>query len=256
MSNEPHRDAAETAADMATGTTGDLQAERQADALMRLVADRAFNELVPDDPQNVPFFEWLSRELRERRTPSERQETSCHATEFAQRVKRRWIVKVLRIREETGVAPLRLAPVETRTAAALELASGSAQAPYLDLAVAAGSGRALWDEECVEWVDVPAGLPPGKHLALRVSGESMTPVLHDGDTLLVRLGEALESGRVVVARRPDDGYVVKQLGRIGRRDLELISLNDAFPPIRVPRGPGTILGTVVLRWCAHDAATG
>ena len=256
MSDHPHRDAAEMASHPATETTADLQAEREADALMRLVADRAFNALEPEHPRNAPFFEWLSQELRERRTPRERQETQWHATEFARRVKQRWLVKVLRVRDETGTPPLRPAPVETSAAQAIELATGSAKAPYLDLAVAAGKGRALWDEECVEWADVPHDLPPGRHLALRVSGESMTPVLHDGDTLLVRLGETVESGRLVVARRPDDGYVVKQLGRIGRRELELLSLNESFPPIRVTRDPGTILGTVVLRWCAHGAAAG
>lgn len=255
MSDKPRRDAAEMAADMATETTGDLQAEREADALMRLIADRAFSELRPEDPRNVPFFEWLSRELRERQTPRERRDTEWHAAEFARRAKRRWTVKVLRIREESGAPPLRAAPIETSAAHALELAVGSGKAPYLDLAVAAGSGRELWDEECAEWADVPADLAAGKHLALRVSGESMMPVLHAGDTLLVRLGDALEHGRLVVARRPDDGYVVKQLGRIGPRELELLSLNETFPPIRVAREPGTILGTVVLRWCAHDGST-
>jgi phage repressor protein C with HTH and peptisase S24 domain len=256
MSDKPHRDAVEPEAEGHAEMEADLRSERQADALMRLVADRAFNELVPDDPRNVPFFEWLSRELRQRKTRREREETERHAIEFTKRVKRRLAVRVLRIREEAGAAPRHAAPVDIRTAEALELAIRSAKAPYLDLAVAAGTGRELWDEECVEWVDIPADLPPGKHLALRVSGDSMTPVLHDGDTLLVRLGDTLEPGRVVVAYRPDEGYVVKQLGRIGRRELELVSLNEAFPPIRVPRGPGAILGTVVLRWCAHGAAAG
>jgi SOS-response transcriptional repressor LexA len=260
MSDRPRRDDAEMAANRpepdVRDPVADLQSEREADALMRLVADRAFDELLPDDPQNVPFFEWLSRELRERQTPRERQETERHATEFARRVKRRWAVEVLGIQEEAGPPPLRIASVETNAAQALDRAAAGAQAPYLDLAVAAGSGRELWDEPCAEWVDIPQGVPAGKHLALRVSGDSMTPALHDGDTLLVRLGDALEPGRVVVARRPDDGYVVKQLGRVGRRELELRSLNAAFPPICVARRPGTILGTVVLRWCAHDHAIG
>ena len=76
-----------------------------------------------------------------------------------------------------------------------------------------------------------------------------------GDTLLVRLAErneAPESGRIVVARRPDDGYVVKRLGKVERRTLELLSLNPAFPPIRFARRPGTILGTVILRWRMHN----
>lgn len=233
---------------------GGLIKERHADALMRLGAEWAFNELVPDDPRNVPFFEWLARDARLRQTPAERADTERQATDFGRRMAKRWLTEVVAMRDETGPPPLHAAPVETTAARALELASASAMAPYLDLAVAAGVGRELWDEECAEWVDLPADLPPGRHVALRVSGDSMTPALHDGDTLLVRLAEredAEETGRIVVARRPDDGYVVKRLGRVDRRALELLSLNPTFPAIRVARRPGTILGTVILRWCMH-----
>lgn len=80
----------------------------------------------------------------------------------------------------------------------------------------------------------------------------MKPFLHDGDTVLVRLGSELTPGSVVVARRPDEGYVVKRVGQIQRRSVELVSLNPAFEPIRLPRDPRLLLGTVVLRWCTHD----
>lgn len=232
----------------------DPRGERQADALMRLAADWSFNELLPDDPRNVPFFEWLAREARLRQTPAERADIERRANDFGTRMAKRWLTEVVAMRDEAGPPPLHVAPVETTAARALELASASAKAPYLDLAVAAGIGRELWDEACAEWVDVPADLPPGKHLALRVAGHSMTPALHDGDTLLVRLAErddAPEPGRVVVACRPDDGYVVKRLGRVDRRAIELLSLNPAFPAIRIARRPGAILGTVILRWCMH-----
>lgn len=228
--------------------------ERQADALMHLVADRAFNELLPDEPRNVPFFEWLARETRLRQTPAERQETERQAQEFAKRLKKRWATEILEVEEVPEPAPRRVAPVETSIVRALELAAGTREAPCLDLAVAAGEGRELWDEVCTEWVDLPPGVPTGRHLALRVSGESMTSVLHDGDTILVRLaerGEIPERGRLVVARRPESGYVVKQLGRVRARDLELLSFNDAFAPVTIPRRAGAIFGTVVLRWCPH-----
>jgi SOS-response transcriptional repressor LexA len=55
----------------------------------------------------------------------------------------------------------------------------------------------------------------------------------------------------VLARVPDAGYVVKRVGRVTRVELELQSLNDAFPPIVVPRDAHTVVGTVVLRWCPH-----
>jgi phage repressor protein C with HTH and peptisase S24 domain len=232
----------------------DLESERQKDAIMRLAADAAFGQLRPEDPKNARFFDWLAREARERQTPEERAATERRAVQFGKRMAKRWLCDVVEMREESGPPPLNRAPSHTSTAQALELAAPRAKAPYLDLAVAAGIGRELWDEECTEWVDVPADLPPGKHVALRVAGDSMTPALHDGDTMLVRIrerGDFPTPGRVVVARRPDHGYVVKQLGQVTRRDIELRSLNPAFPPIRVARRPDVILGTVVLRWCAH-----
>lgn len=254
MSGRPPRDEAER-----TNEQGrDPRRERQADALMRLAADWAFNELLPDDPRNVPFFEWLAIELRERQAPDERAALERRAEEFGRRIARRWQHEVLEVQSEPGPPPLHVAPVQTTAARALELAAAASKAPYVDLAVAAGAGRELWDEDCVEWVDVPAHLAPGRHLAVRVSGDSMTPLLHDGDTLLVRVGERHEqlvSGHIVIARRPDDGYVVKQLGTIGPRELELRSLNPAFPSVRIPRRPGAVLGTVVMRWCAHQAAS-
>lgn len=233
--------------------------ERQADAIFRLACDWAFNELLPDDPRNVPFFEWLAKDARDCQTPAERADTERLAQEFAKRMAKRWRREVIGIEEAPVAPPREDALVETSTAQALELAGAARRAPYVDLAVAAGEGRELWDEVCTEWIVLPPDLPKGRYLGIRVSGESMTPLLHAGDTILVRIGERnerLEPGRVIVARRPDNGYVVKRLGRVGPRELELLSLNPAFPPIRIPRRAGAVLGIVVLRWCAHgpDAA--
>jgi SOS-response transcriptional repressor LexA len=228
--------------------------ERQADALMRLAAEHAFNQLDPEDPRNAKFFEWYAREARERQTPAERRATEDLAQLFAARMVKRWQKEALGVRDGGGAPRIHRASVAATAANALELARAQAQAPCLDMAVAAGAGRALWDEECTEWVEVPPDVPPGKHLALRVSGESMTPFLHDGDLILVKVGAELKSGSIVVARRPEDGYVVKRVGQLRRRSVELVSLNPEFEPIRLPRHPHLLLGTVVLRWCAHGSS--
>src|SRR5690242_12128786 len=60
--------------------------------------------------------------------------------------------------------------------------SGARLAPDVSLGVAAGVGRELWDEPAESWVVVPDDLPDGEYLSLRVSGTSMTPLLHDGDS--------------------------------------------------------------------------
>jgi SOS-response transcriptional repressor LexA len=136
--------------------------------------------------------------------------------------------------------------------AIIDEASTRHESALIDLDVAAGSGRALWDVECELCIPLPAELPRGRHLALKVSGESMEPLVHTGDVIVVRLGIDVERDTVVVARGQDDGYVVKRVGKVSRRSLELLSLNPAFPPLHVPRVANVVLGTVVLRWSDHE----
>ena len=125
-------------------------------------------------------------------------------------------------------------------------------APQLDLSAAAGVGRDLWDEPCESWVELPKDMPRGRYLAVRIKGESMIPLFHTGDTLLVSIEAPIERGRVVLARMPDGGYAAKQVGRFSRTRLELISLNPDFAPVVVMRDERSIVGTVVMRWCDHQ----
>ena len=87
-----------------------------------------------------------------------------------------------------------------------------------------------------------------------VGGDSLQPLLSERDTLLVRLGPRLVSGTLVVAYRPDHGYVVKQVGKVTQRIVVLDSLNPAYEPIRLQRRRGTILGTVVACWHPRNDA--
>ena len=137
--------------------------------------------------------------------------------------------------------------------AVIEEAVARHESALVDLDVAAGPGRELWDVECELCIPLPAELPRGRHLALKVSGESMEPLVHAGDVIVVRLGLDVARDTVIVARGCDDGYVVKRVGTVSRRSIELRSLNPAFPPLHIPRVANVVLGTVVLRWCGHDA---
>lgn len=203
----------------------------------------------PADPVNAPFYDWLARDLRGRQRPVERAESERRADDFAARM--RAAVGAPRLRIETvGAAPVD-APV--RGEGRVEAASRCRAAVVVDHAVAAGVGRELWDEPAERWVELPVGVPDGRYIALTVAGESMTPALHHGDMVLVRLGSELARGAVVVARHPDDGYVVKRVGSVGEREVELASLNPAFAPVRIPRDERLVVGTVVLRWCTHEA---
>lgn len=126
------------------------------------------------------------------------------------------------------------------------------QTALIDLDVAAGAGRELWDAECEAWMPLPPEVPRGRHLALKVTGASMEPLVHGGDVIVVRLGEDVARDTIIVARDPDHGYVVKRVEATSRRSIDLVSLNRAFPPVRIPRIANAVLGTVVLRWCGHD----
>ena len=228
--------------------------ERERDVLVQLVTRRA--ELARDlsSPQVARFLDWYARELRESLTPPERARLAEGAAAFAARFARGQALASAGVTCVQG-APVSSIPPEAESVVALvSLGSAVRQAPRADLAVAAGAGRELWEEPCSEWVALPDEVPSGRYLALTAQGRSMEPLLHSGDVILVRLGQELERGTVVVVRHPENGYVVKRVGAVRSLDVELTSFNPDFPPIRVPRDGSLVLGTVVLRWCAHEAS--
>lgn len=124
-------------------------------------------------------------------------------------------------------------------------------APLIELGVAAGTGRELLEEPCDTRVALPPGAPPGRYVALRVVGDSMRPLLHSGDVVLVALDAGLAAGAVVVARHPEHGHVVKRMGRPTAVGTPLMSLNPAYPTLMLPPGSGAVIGRVVVRWCGH-----
>jgi len=123
--------------------------------------------------------------------------------------------------------------------------------PVVELGIAAGVGRELWDEPTDAWVEVPNDAPAGEYLALRIVGDSMAPLMHTGDTVLVRRGADVRRDTVIVARHPDDGYVCKRVSRLRRESIELASLAPDRPPIVIPRDARLVVGTVMLVWCSH-----
>lgn len=128
--------------------------------------------------------------------------------------------------------------------------------PVVDLGVAAGVGRELWDEMPEQWVELPPEVPSDRrYLALRIVGESMTPVMHTGDVVLVQIGADVKVDTVIVARHPEDGYVCKRVHKVRKRGIELASLEPERPLITIPRDPSLVVGTVLLVWCTHHEST-
>ena len=221
------------------------------DRLVRLVGRHVERALDPGSPSHAAFFEWLSQEASAAESLEDRVRTETEAVEFARAMQTRVAMQRMTVVRIAGDAPLRRAPMVATATSVRDDARSEGCAPHVDLAVAAGSGRSLWDQPCEEWVEVPSGAPAGDYLSLTVKGTSMDPLLHSGDVMLVKLGAEPVRDDVVVAWRPDEGYVVKRVGKVSATRIELLSLNPEFSPFVLERDAGVILGTVVLRWCSH-----
>ncbi len=230
---------------------------REEDRIVSLVAQVGSERLDLSSQPGAAYADWLAAEARLATPASERRQDALRGRDLSARVlARRGLERVLDaglvVRPST--APVeRAAELVLSAAAAVEAADRSRCAPWLELSVAAGPGRELWDQECERWVELPPALPRGRYIALGVTGDSMEPLLVDGDTVLVRLGSGPATGALVVARLADYGYVVKQVGRLTKRTIELRSLNPVHGPIRTRREPDTVLGTVVMVWGRESA---
>ena len=237
----------------------DLFSEDVVDLLVALVGHRAFERMDVTDPRNAPFLDWLAREARLTQTAAERRDTDRQAAAFAERLIRRVAAAPSGARHRVRCIDEPPVTYAARDGAGDKYAhsvAGEPTTPWWDLAVAAGNGRELWDEPPAAFIALPDDVSDGTYIALSVAGDSMAPLLHTGDTILVRLGRELMADQVVVARHPEHGYVVKRVGRMTPAHVELESLNPDYPRLEIPNDAALVLGTVVLRWCPHPRGRG
>ena len=219
--------------------------EHETDTLVALAGALAERSVEPD-PR---FLEWQAAELRARRRPTAAAEHRADAR--ARRLAGGALGARFGVRCLAAMPAARTPLVAGALSRVIIPAADAGFAPRLELGIAAGVGRALWDEPCDSWIAIPDDLPRGRYVALTVKGDSMLPLLHSDDVVLVRIGSEVARDAIIVARRPDDGYVVKRVGRVGPASIELLSLNPDFEPTLIERGDGAVAGTVVLRWCGH-----
>jgi Peptidase S24-like len=182
-------------------------------------------------------------------TAVEREEA---AARFAERVRAR-VAAVGRGIIRIDQSPVSL-PAPARPLTPMLAAGGRHAAPLVEVGVAAGTGRELLDEPCESWVALPAELSPGRYVALRVVGDSMVPLLHSDDIVLVDLDGHITAGSVAVVQHVLHGYMVKRVGGVRGSGLRLESLNAVYPPLVLAPGDGSLIGRVVLRWCPHGPA--
>jgi SOS-response transcriptional repressor LexA len=198
--------------------------------------------------QSERYLAWLAHALRlgmprAQRVRDER-DAEAFARRAASRLAVRWADRALPRRQ----LRYRGTPIVATVSQSVQQAVEEGCAPLLDLAAAAGVGRELWDEPCETWIELPLDLPRARYVALRVAGDSMDPVLAPADVILVKLDDTPSVDDLVVARLPDDGFVVKRVASLSPRSLELASFNPAYAPIVVERDRGTVLGTVIARF--------
>lgn len=90
----------------------------------------------------------------------------------------------------------------------------------------AGTGQILFDTPPTKRIEIP-NIQKYAHVdyAIGVNGNSMEPMYHDGDTLLVEMTDEISVGSIGIFCVDDNCYV-KKLG-----NAELISLNADYPNI-------------------------
>ncbi|MCT2558338.1 S24 family peptidase [Tsuneonella sp. YG55] len=126
------------------------------------------------------------------------------------------------------------------------------EVPRLPLGAAAGPGAVAADERPFDsfrfsrrWLK-EQGLSGAQLSTIRVQGDSMEPLLHDGDEILVdRAQRALRDGIHVV--RLGDALMVKRLAPAGPGRATLLSQNYAYPPLEVALDELEIVGRVVWK---------
>lgn len=85
------------------------------------------------------------------------------------------------------------------------------------------------DVECYELVDSESILDGYEYMWLQVKGDSMEPLILEGDLVLVRLQEMVNTGDYAVVIVDEEDGLVKQL-EISKNSITLISVNRYYPP--------------------------
>ena len=152
-----------------------------------------------------------------------------------------------------GEKELRESQEKSYVNASMRRESGAwVEVPRLDLGASAGPGRVPGAEAAFDtfrfsrrWL-AEQGLDRAQLSAIRVEGDSMEPLLNDGDEILVDCSpRPFRDGIHVV--RLGDALMVKRVASAGPGRVALLSQNFAYPPVEVAADEVTIIGRVVWK---------
>lgn len=105
-------------------------------------------------------------------------------------------------------------------------------------------------EETIDWEEIPAEMAGSdEYFGLRIKGDSMSPRIMDGDTVIVRRQDDADTGDIVIAIVNGNDGVCKKLRKTDS-GIMLISLNPAYDPMVFDHSdidtiPVSIIGRVV-----------
>ena len=105
-------------------------------------------------------------------------------------------------------------------------------------------------EEVIDWEEVDAETAKlGPIFALSIHGDSMEPRILDGDVVIIRQQEDVESGDIAIVSVNGDDATCKRIRKY-REGIELIPNNPAYPPQfysnnEILEKPVRILGKVI-----------
>jgi len=133
--------------------------------------------------------------------------------------------------------------------------------PLVSARLSAGGGSLETEDEIIDqfafhkdWLERKGN--PADMVLMRVSGDSMEPVISHNDLVLVDQGKRRVVPHTVFAVGVDDGIYVKQLETLPGHRLVLRSFNERYSPIEIDMN-GDLADSVrilgkVLWWC-HEA---
>lgn len=103
--------------------------------------------------------------------------------------------------------------------------------PVYSMPAAAGAGSPLFSEDRDLLFYEKGEIPEGVDFGIRITGDSMEPLITDGDLVYVKKCETLESGEIGIFIRNGEGFCK----RYEQKDGEgyLVSLNPKYSPIRL-----------------------
>lgn len=105
-------------------------------------------------------------------------------------------------------------------------------------------------EDVIDEEEIPEELArTGEFFGLRISGDSMEPDIHNGDTVIVKRQDDAESDEIVIALVNGNDGVCKRLKKYAD-SIALISLNPNYEPMyfsreEIEEKPVKIIGKVV-----------